>query len=289
MMERSWNLAGIIVSQKQSTWIISEVQNEPQLPFSTAEMVHEAGGSASKVWALDDDTFCKRKLLIPGTTREHVTLAYLKKHHLGFEVPHVHHYEEYNGRYYIILSRVSGSTLEKAWPTMDDAKKDFCVRRVAEICTQMAGWKPGSTISGIDRLNLSDQFLAAPKIGNITTDDLSPSTLLKNCKDIGLECSQLMFYHCDLGPGNIMVDLEKKTLGIIDWECAGWVPKAWVRTKFRISAGMDLDFEEEHERRIEWRKRVQLELGERGFPEAAEKWFIWRKFHQDQIDRLTVK
>lgn len=93
-------------------------------------------------------------------------------------------------------------------------------------------------------------------IGEFTTDDLSPSTLLKNCEDIGLNCSQLMFYHCDLEPGNIMVDIEKVQIGLIDWECAGWVPKGWVRTKFRISGGMDLDFKEEQDRRVEWRKRV---------------------------------
>lgn len=285
-MERSWNLNGIIVCQKQSTWTISKMQNEPLLPYSTAEMVHEAGLNASKVWALDDDIFCKSKLLIPGTTLEHVTLAYVQKHSRDFEVPNIHHHEEYNGRYYIISSRVSGPTLGKAWPTMDDANKDYYVRRVAEICTQMAGWEGGSTISGVDGLNLSERFLSA-EIENITADDLNPSKILENCKDIGLECSPLVFYHCDLGPGNIIVDLEKKRIGIIDWESAGWVPIEWVRTKFRISSGMDLD-DFKDEERVEWRKRVQLELGERGFPEAANKWATWRRCLRDQFDRLTA-
>lgn len=97
-MERSWNLGGIIVFRKQSTWTISKVQNEPLPPFSTAEMVYEAGRNASKVWALDDDTFCKSKLLTPSTTLEHATLAYFQKHPRDFEIPHVHYHEEYNGR-----------------------------------------------------------------------------------------------------------------------------------------------------------------------------------------------
>ena len=250
------------------------MQCQPLL-CSTAKVIHEAGGGASEVWALNDHTFCKIKVLIPGTTLEHVTLAYLQKHDLGFEVPHVHHHEEYNGRYYIILSHVGGLTLAKAWPTMNDENKEYYVRRVAEICVQMAQWEGGSTISGVDGRNLSDQYLA-DKMGIVETDDLSPLKLLENCKVFGLECSQLVFYHCDLGPGNIIVDLEKKTIGIIDWETAGWVPKEWVRTKFRVSGGMDMEFEE-HEMRIEWRRRVQLELGRRGFPEAADKWNSWRR------------
>lgn len=72
------------------------------------------------------------------------------------------------------------STLGEAWPTMDDANKDYCVSRVAEICTQVAVWEIGFTISCIDGLKLSDHFLAG-EIGNVTTNDLSPSKLLENC------------------------------------------------------------------------------------------------------------
>ena len=79
-----------------------------------------------------------------------------------------------------------------------------------------------------------------------------------------------MFYHCELGAGNIIVDLEKKIIGIIDWNFAGCVPIEWVGTKLRISGGIDVD-DFAHEERAEWRKRVQLELGESGFSEAANK------------------
>lgn len=57
---------------------------------------------------------------------------------------------------------------------------------------------------------------------------------------LGMECSPLVFYHCDLGPGNIIIDPEDDSIGIIDWETAGYVPKDWIRTKFCLSSGINL-------------------------------------------------
>ncbi|KAJ6788257.1 hypothetical protein PWT90_02394 [Aphanocladium album] len=42
-----------------------------------------------------------------------------------------------------------------------------------------------------------------------------------------------------LGPTSILVDLQDDTIGIIDWEIAGFLPIEWIRTKFRASSGME--------------------------------------------------
>ncbi|CAI7586955.1 unnamed protein product [Penicillium palitans] len=58
-------------------------------------------------------------------------------------------------------------------------------------------------------------------------DALSPSQLLKNCTEMSMDVSTLVFYHCDLGPTNLLVDASTGSLGIIDWELAGYVPIEW--------------------------------------------------------------
>lgn len=66
---------------------------------------------------------------------------------------------------------------------------------------------------------------------------------------MSMDVSRLVFYHCDLGPTNILVDISTGSLDIIDWELAGYVPIEWVRTKFRISAGMDFNYGNEYSKR----------------------------------------
>ena len=59
-----------------------------------------------------------------------------------------------------------------------------------------------------------------------------------------MECSSFYFYHCDLGPVNIIVDSATESIGLIDWEIAGFVPRDWIRTKFHCYSGHDLEFED---------------------------------------------
>ncbi|KAF7871875.1 hypothetical protein EAF04_003982 [Stromatinia cepivora] len=239
------------------------------LPATThIEMVYDAGG-VSAVWNIGD-AFCKVKILDPDATREHVTLDYLhKKHPLSFAIPDVHYHTEYDGRYCIILSRLTGKTLTEAWPNIDEAMKQHYVSRVAGICKELAVWQ-GDGISGVDGQHLSDRFLTRLQLPN----DCSPENLLNNCKEVEMDCSTFVFYHCDLGPGNIIVDAVEGSIGIIDWETAGFVPKEWIRTKFCISSGLDLPGDDQ-ESRVDWRRRVQRQLEKEGFPEIAERWMAW--------------
>ncbi|KAJ8063238.1 hypothetical protein OCU04_008471 [Sclerotinia nivalis] len=93
------------------------------LPATThIEMVYDAGG-VSVVWSIGD-ALCKVKILDPNATREHITLDYLhNKHPLSFAIPDVHYYTEYDGRYDIILSRLTSQTLIEPWPNIGEAIK----------------------------------------------------------------------------------------------------------------------------------------------------------------------
>lgn len=240
--------------------------SRPLLATSNIQMVYDAGG-VSAVWSIGN-AFCKVKILDPDATREHITLDYLhKKPSLSFAIPDVHYYAEYNGRYYIILSRLVGQTLIETWPNIDEAMKQHYVSRIADICKELAVWQADS-ISGVDGQHLSDQYLTRSGLPN----DTRPQNLLNNCKELGMDCSTFVFYHCDLGPGNIIV--SGRSIGIIDWETAGFVPKEWIGTKFRVSSGMDLP-NSDQDARVDWRRRVQRQLEKEGFAEIALQWMAW--------------
>jgi hypothetical protein len=104
-----------------------------------------------------------------------------------------------------------------------------------DVCQEMAEWK-GNQIGGVDKQLVPEYFLVSgPDSDNF-------STVPAGCKAIGMDCTDLVFYHADLGPANIIVEGEPRhgKVGIIDFEISSNFPRGWVRTKFRLSSGMDL-------------------------------------------------
>ena len=256
-----------------SFYVISEASNPlpPSRPLSATTHIKKVydAGEASAVWNIGG-AFFKVKLLDPDATREHVTLDYLhSKRPLSFATPDVYYHAEYDNRYYIVLSGLTGYTLTEAWPKLDEAMKQHYVARVANVCKELAVWQ-ANHVSGVDGRHLSETHLS--RRGQ--PEDCSPQNLLANCQHLGMDCSTFVLYHCDLGPGNIIVNLADWSIGIIDWEMAGFVPREWIRTKFRVSGGMDLPGSDQ-ELRVDWRRRIQKRLGEEGFADVAERWIVW--------------
>ncbi|OKO98237.1 hypothetical protein PENSUB_9335 [Penicillium subrubescens] len=126
---------------------------------------------------------------------------------------------------------------------MDETLREYCIGKIAHVCECLVAWK-GDSIAGVDGNQLLEPYLIKPSNSDSNDDKrafadvLSPKQLLKNCTEMSMDVSTFVFYHCDLGPTNILVDVSTGSLGIIDWEIAGYVPVEWVRTKFRLSSGM---------------------------------------------------
>ncbi|KAK6819449.1 hypothetical protein PG987_015932 [Apiospora arundinis] len=187
-------------------------------------------------------------------TREHVTLARL--HARGgwttFDLPRVLYHGLWdNNRYVLLTTAVRGRTFGSWWPSMNEEMKNRCVNRVIEACKERLSGRAGGR--------------------SYTNDDLVAAS-----KEMGMNCYvPFHFYHCDLGPGNILVDVKEGdddgrsiSNGIIDWEIAGFVPWEWIMTKFRVSAGLDLPWQGDS--RLEYRRRVRLKMGELGFPDVVD-------------------
>ncbi len=251
------------------------VLSDPPTPFPQLQAHPEnsavlplvyAAGDQSAVWCAGEAFIKVRDRRYRKFTKEHVTLEFLKsKKPLGFDVPEVLYHGEWIDRYYLIISRVPGMTVTAAWPTMDEELRQHYVARVAEECERMTEWK-GASICGVGGSDLSEYYLAK-------TELVDPDELGKNAVAMGMDVSSLVFYHCDLGPGNVIVNPKTKGLGIIDWEIAGYVPREWVRTKFHVSSGMDFPNLEDG---TEWRRLVGRKLGAMGFAEAIDGFVEFR-------------
>lgn len=232
--------------------------SRPLSDTSEIKLVYDAG-DASAVFRIGE-AFCKVRLLtIPEVTREHTTYAWLHQRSWSFSIPKVIHHTEHQGRYYIFLTRVPGMTIDSLWPTLDETTKQRYVERVVDICKELNAAASGTSIGGVEGGIISELYLSA------ADGDCSPQTLHKTSLELGMDCSRLVFYHCDMGPTNVLFDPVDHSAGVIDWEVAGFVPLEWVRTKFRVSVGFDLCGGDA----LDYRRRVQICLGEAGFTDVS--------------------
>jgi hypothetical protein len=239
--------------------------NDPKI-----KLVYDAGDS-SAVWSIGKSAFCKVKLCEAGITPEAITLAFVHNQRPDFEIPKVLHETEHNGRSYLFLSRVQGRTLGDAWPTLDEQWRHHYMNTIVDVC-KFLGRRERDMLCGVDGKNALEPLLV--KYG--AEEDYSPGNLQKGCESMGMDCSKFVFYHADLGPGNIIVEDVPKTgsVGIIDWELAGYFPRGWIRTKFRISRGLNLP-DSATDNPTEWRAGVQELLGDHGFEHYTSQWVSW--------------
>lgn len=233
-------------------------------------LVHDCGDS-SAVWSIGNNAFCKVKIRVVGTTPEAATLAFVHRQRPGFEIPKVLHQAEHNGRSYLFLSRVRGRNLADAWFTLNEKWRYHYMNAIVSACKFLER-REGNMLCGVDGRNVLEPFLV--KYG--AKDDFSPQNLQKGCNLMGMDCSKFVFYHADLAPGNIMVEdiPETGTVGIIDWEVAGFFPRGWIRTKFRINSGLDLP-DSATDTPVEWRSGVQKMLETHGFEDYSSQFVSW--------------
>ena len=89
-------------------------------------MVHDAGDYHT-AWRISEAFLKVQVLNTSNRIPEHITLNYLydpvNSSAPTFLIPRVLYYKEYDNRYYLFISRVSGDTLEKAWLSIDEVIK----------------------------------------------------------------------------------------------------------------------------------------------------------------------
>lgn len=151
--------------------------------------------------------------------------------------------------------------MDSVWPSLNESTKQFYVNKMVDICRELKASASGTRITGVDGNFLTEQYLAGKEI------DCSPENLYKRCVRLGMDTSKLVFYHCDMGPTNVFLDTDTGSVSVIDWETAGFVPEEWIRSKFRLSSGMNLSGGDG----VDWRRRIGARLGEMGFDDVVEE------------------
>lgn len=232
-------------------------------------VVHEAG-DASIVWAIGSSAICKIRYIEEDVTPESVTLNFVQSRQPSFDTPKVlfHAFEKDSSCSYLFLKRLPGQTLDKAWPSLNTQWRMHYVKEVLNICKDMAQWE-GHQFGGVDKQNIPEHYLQSSRANNF-------SSLQTTCEAIGMDCSSFVFYHADLGPGNLIIEAAPKSgrVGVIDFEIAGFFPRGWIRTKFRVSSGMNLS-DSVIENPTWWRSEVQKALGEDGYEDYSQAYMKW--------------
>jgi Choline/ethanolamine kinase len=259
-----------------SSYVVSEAAL-PLPPVTTSldstyiKLVHEAG-DLSAVWSIGGDAFCKVRYIEKGVTLESETLDFVQRQNPSFQTPKVLYHVLEDDKSYLFLRRLPGRILDSAWPTLNEFWRRHYVDAVLKICQEMATWK-GDRIGGVDQRNIPEYYLVTP----VGSDNFS--SLQTGCKAMGMDCLDIVFYHADLSPNNIIVEDQPKsgTIGLIDFEISGYVPRGWIRTKFRVSDAMNLSksVTDDH---TWWRREVQKALGEHGFQDYSQAWNEWRGY-----------
>ncbi|UPL01380.1 hypothetical protein LCI18_012314 [Fusarium solani-melongenae] len=295
--DSSWLLDRLIISRHSSKppsgpfwddgeggfFTISDAPNPPPETQAVSDTcpiipIFYIGGN----WGTWRIGLCELRIGGGAGTREHVTLESLEKGEdettpWTFQIPRVYYHACHDDTYYIAYSVLPGKTLCEVWPkTEDEAIKERYARQIAQAYWQLSTWR-GENICGVDGRDLLDLYLCK---GSRLDKYSSPQELRDNSKEIGMDCSDIVFAHNNMRPHSFSVD-DNGLVGISGWESAGYVPRDWVRTKTCANAllpGRSCLEEWSREQKVEWHEKInraleELKVGGKGFGEK------WPQFH----------
>lgn len=152
----------------------------------------------------------------------------------------VEEWSEDNGCYFLLTTRVQGTSLKEAWPTLTETQKNSIAQETAQYLQQLRKIT-SKTLQSVDNGPLYSAFLFASgnglPHGPLTSDKQLWKEMAKGLEgfaddDIPRLGQQMpraepyTFTHGDLSTSNIIVK-DGSLAGIIDWEVSGYYPVWW--------------------------------------------------------------
>ncbi|GIK02018.1 hypothetical protein Aspvir_006061 [Aspergillus viridinutans] len=230
------------------------------------------GADRRGVWSIGSDVILKERP-DEGPRTEVKTLEYLVSNpNVNIPAPRVlRDWVDGNGRYFVLLERMHGQTLEQAWPSLSKSQKTAIADQVVEVRKQLRSLT-SEAIQNVDQspcypaLLFSDCESQGPFHSDLELWDAISLTLhspptkqfpqkaLENLRKRMPRCGPYVLTHCDLNVGNIMVE-DGQLVGILDWEYAAYYP-IWYEY---VSASWAWTEED-----AEWKKLLQERLAAHG-------------------------
>lgn len=200
-------------------------------------------GTGGGVWAIGNEAICKVKSWCEERQLESSTLDFVRENFPSVPLPEVIYsvIDRPLKRTFLIMKRVHARTLNAAWPTLSSGQRQNIATKMAEYCATLAE-KTSTKYESADGLGVFEYWLMGhapasnPTWLPMTLGPLSGPELKKYMSNISNKSvphfeNTLLFYHCDLGPTNILVsDDGDSVAAVIDWEAAAYFPSFWVAT-----------------------------------------------------------
>ena len=212
------------------------------------------------------------------STDEHITINTLRKQlpDRTFELPNVLYHAKYDNRYFLVTSGVAGQPAESIWWELDDSTKDYYAELVAQSCCEIATLTSSELATGVDGSMVEERDSRLRQ--GLTRKD--QPDMMANCRALGLDVEPPFFclYHGDQGPTNVLIDREKRKIGVVDWQAAEFVPRDWIGINFaRAMAMLHNPPLPEGYSANDYANRVWIALQRRGFRNDGEAWRVWKE------------
>lgn len=257
-------------------YLLEDTGLNPLSSQEAADGVIYQAGTSSAVWEIGSHAICKVKTWSPGMEIESSTLAFVASRFPHIPIPEVIYswVDEQLSRSYLILRRVQGQTLAKAWASLTSSQRDHIAATVAQYCCDLAE-ATSENLQSATGCGVLEPFLNVRAVASHPSwkprllGPLSRAVTEKYFRRISTQPSapvgdRFHFYHADLNPLNVLVSDDGTTVSaILDWESAGFYPKFWISLKPYRSGGFNLDAPGDS--RYEWTDLLESKLSDLGF------------------------
>ncbi|TQB67536.1 hypothetical protein MPDQ_005331 [Monascus purpureus] len=218
-------------SDDDRQYYLVEATNSNSLEKAADGLIHQVGTS-SAVWGIGANAICKVKTWSVGMEQESDTLAFVASRFPHIPIPEVIYswVDEQLSRTFLILRRVQGQTLARAWPSLSLEKRADIALTVAQYCRDLTE-ATSEKLQSATGCGVLEPFLTVhPEASHPSWKPrpLGPLTRIAAQKyfqristlpppSIG---DRFHFYHADLGPTNILLSDGGDVVAIID--CGGF-------------------------------------------------------------------
>lgn len=220
-----------------------------RLALKTLGKLHKSDGLCTPI---------SKPAIIKTGFRVHLTEAATMKFvadNTSIPIPKVHCAFVHKGRAYILMERIRGDDIPRAWGKLSEPARDKVYAQLRAMLQELRALKPPPG-AGVESCTGGSLYASRikngkPRFGPFKTmqefhywlregfkaSDADITHISKSeCADIERMVEMHngpwpppVFTHADLNPCNVLIR-DGEVVGIIDWEFAGWLPHYWEYT-----------------------------------------------------------